>query len=86
MRTTVLLSNCVTATLSTILKNVFSGLSIYSSPLISAGEVEGGKEMDCQHDTYRRGGLIWVFSFHLDLHSVNRVYNYGNYFLIVEDG
>ncbi len=53
-----LLENCVTASL---LKNLFSGLGIYSSPLISASEVWGGQEIDGQHDTHSWFQLSFQF-------------------------
>ncbi len=53
-----LLENCA----ATLLKNLFSGLGIYSSPLISASEVwGGGQEIDGQRDTHRWFQLGFLF-------------------------
>ncbi len=69
-----------------VLKNLLSGRSIYSSPLISASEVwEQGQKIDGQHDTYTIFGPSLLISSQPDLHTMNRVYNHYNYFVIGED-
>jgi hypothetical protein len=64
------LQNRATAILST--ENSSSGLSIYSSPLISSERWGGGEqEINGQRDTYRGSHL--GFSFQPDLHTAEQV-------------
>ncbi len=63
--------NRVTATLCT--GKFSSGLSTYSSLLISVSEnVGGGEEIDSQHDTW--SGSSWVLTSQRTLSVINRVY------------
>ncbi len=51
-----------------VLRNSSSGLSIYSSPLIST--MRCGGDIDCQHDTYRWSWLS--FRSQLNLHTAEQ--------------
>jgi hypothetical protein len=54
-----------------VLRNSSSGLSIYSSPLISAERLGGGQDIDGQCNTYRQSWLS--FSTQPNLHNAEQV-------------